>query len=106
MTPDFDPTTAQAPLPSPPPPAPDRPPPGPLARRAEGSRARPAGRPRAADRRVAREQRPRAAAHSGHAGPGYTPDRRSLESPNSARRTPTLSMSDRYRLHIFRFGLP
>ncbi len=31
---------------------------------------------------------------------------RSFESPKLSSRTPTLSISDRYRLHIFRFGLP
>jgi hypothetical protein len=36
----------------------------------------------------------------------YTSASRSLESPNFSSRTPTLSNSDRYRLHILRLGLP
>ena len=39
------------------------------------------------------------------AGSIYVPNG-SFESPNSFKRTPTLSISDRYRLHILRFGLP
>ena len=36
----------------------------------------------------------------------HTSDSRSAESPKASSRTPAFSSSDRYRLHILRFGLP
>ena len=64
--------------------------------------------------RVARKCREKGPIGAGAAGSyvetirgttGQISANRSLESPKASNRTPALSIRDRYRLHIFRFGL-